>query len=313
MATYAGKISGMNNEITADDLATLRNFIIGWEHGVLNIDGCNFKAEKKDSTTVTIQKGIMFAYGYFGYLPESITIPFIKPAATQYRFIYGELDRSVTPNTFKIKVKNNQSSKKILETTFRQDYLSAIKTGIFQLPLWRIELNSNGIADIDGIYDVRELVDYIKQSHKSSSTHIVTGTIDSTVIVNKYYASVGECSNHIANCQFVHKVIEAYIQGGNDMTIQLVIDNTTSETVTVSQMYFPFITESEVGNTIYVKVTCPTTVSVALGKTNTLAKETIEFGTDVTVETSGTQKTITFPLIILEYQSGTAEITIKVV
>lgn len=216
MATYKGKISGIGNAstgenaITADDLATLRNFIFGWEYGVLNIDGYNFNAQvADDNTSVIIGKGIMFAYGYFGYLSKSITMPFIKSATTQYRFIYGELNKSVTPNTFKIKVKNNQGSSKILETTFRQDYLSEIKTGIFQLPLWCIELNSAGIVEID---DVRELRNFIKQVKNSNRTlRAVTGNIDKSVICQTQ--PIGDNTRKVASTLFVDRGIKVEIQG----------------------------------------------------------------------------------------------------
>lgn len=47
--TYTGRISGIGNEITADDLAEIRNFFLGWDYGVLDVDGT---ITTPDSTTV---------------------------------------------------------------------------------------------------------------------------------------------------------------------------------------------------------------------------------------------------------------------
>lgn len=211
---YKGKISGIgnattrNNEITADDLAILRNYIYGWEFGVINREGWNFNATVSDNkSSVIVEKGIMFAYGYFGILPESVTMPFIKSSATQYRYIYAEIDRSVVPNTFMIKVKNNQGSNKIKPTTFRQDYLTAIRTGVFQLPLWQVELNSEGIVEIK---DVRDLKDYImKVKHTDNTTSKVTGEISTSAIATTQ--PITDNSEKLATTNFVHLATRDYI------------------------------------------------------------------------------------------------------
>ena len=196
------------NEITVDDIAILRNYIFGWEYGVLNIEGCNFNAKLDESgSAVILEKGIMFAYGYFGYLPESITIPFIKPSATQYRFIYAEIDRSTIPNTFIIKVKNNQGSDKIKPTTFRQDYLTAIRTGVFELPLWRVELNEMGIVKL---VNVRDLIDYIRTvKHSDSTTGKVLKKIGATATGTNQ--PITDRSRNLATTWFVHEAVRNYI------------------------------------------------------------------------------------------------------
>lgn len=207
-----GKISGVgdsetrNNEITSDDLAILRNYIYGWEYGVMNREGWNFNA-RKEGNNVIVDKGIMFAYGYFGIFPKTYTIPFIKPSATQYRYIYAEIDRSIVPNTCTLKVKNNQGSNKIKPTTFRQDYLTTIRTGVFQLPLWRVELNNNGIVKI---VDVRDLKDYImKAKHSEKTTGKVTGEISPLAIATTQ--PITDNSEKLATTNFVHLATRDYI------------------------------------------------------------------------------------------------------
>jgi hypothetical protein len=206
------KISGIGNaktrtnEITADDIAVLRNYCYNWEYGVINREGWNFNA-RIDGNNVVVEKGIMFAYGYFGIFPETYTIPFIKPSATQYRFIYAEIDKSVIPNVCALKIKNNQGSDNIKPTTFRQDYLSTVKTGVFQLPLWRVKLDSSGIVKIES---VRELKDYIeKVFHTNETTGKVTEEISGYALV--VTQPTNDNSKKLATTLFVHNAIRDYI------------------------------------------------------------------------------------------------------
>ena len=82
MAEYKGEISGIGvsaartNEITADDVAVLRNFIVRWESGV--ISGLQEDTEKRTDTSLIITRGLMFAYGYFGFFPRSFAFYFNK-------------------------------------------------------------------------------------------------------------------------------------------------------------------------------------------------------------------------------------------
>ena len=94
MGTYYGKISGIGNpterinEITADDLATLRYFQIGWDYGVVDRQGYNFLVDTekhKGTSSVEVGKGIMFAYGYVGYV-DSCVFEFIRKDRGVYHF-----------------------------------------------------------------------------------------------------------------------------------------------------------------------------------------------------------------------------------
>lgn len=211
MGTYYGKISGIGNpterinEITADDLAALRYFQIGWDYGVIDREGYNFSIKYEINTSsVEVGKGIMFAYGYLGYVDKCV-LEFIRPAISQYHIIYVELDRSKIPNTCILKVKNNQSSTSI-ERTFRQDYLDKVRTGIFQLLLWRVKVGSNGIEEV---VDLRKLYDKPKQVQYSINTKRVVGKIDSGVTA--VTQPNNDNSNKIATTMFVHNATRDYI------------------------------------------------------------------------------------------------------
>lgn len=211
MGEYQGKISGVGNkdtrynEITADDLATLRYFQIGWDYGVIDRQGYKFDISYQLGTSsVEVSKGIMFAYGYVGYV-DSCKLEFIRPAIPQYHIIYVELDRSKIPNTCTLKVKNNQSSTSI-ERTFRQDYLDKVRTGVFQLPIWAIKFGSNGIESVE---DLRPLQDKSKQVYYTPNCKSVFGSVSSTATATTQ--PVTDNSNHIATTEFVHLATRWYI------------------------------------------------------------------------------------------------------
>lgn len=301
MGTYYGKISGIGNpterinEITADDLATLRHFQLGWDYGVINknllrtdtvllnkeilnsevvdaegwyvSDFINVSANEiysknlsgiailtydtnknligresfknnlwqntnsnvkyikingliseLNSTKVTgssfngiiannklvMNSGVFFAYGYVGFV-DKCELEFIRPAIPQYHIIYAELDRSKIPNTCTLKVKNNQSSTSI-ERTFRQDYLDKVRTGLFQLPLWRVKVGANGIEEV---VDLRALKDKPKQVEYAPYCKSVFGSIAPSVTATTQ--PIADDSKKIATTEFVHLATRDYI------------------------------------------------------------------------------------------------------
>lgn len=212
MGEIVGRISGIGiateriNEITADDLATLRHFQIGWDYGVINRQGYNFSTVySKGTSTIEVGRGIMFAYGYIGYV-DKCKLEFIRPSIPQYYIIYVELDRSKIPNTCTLKVKNNQSSPSIVGT-FRQDYLDKIRTGVFQLPLYIVKIGSNGIENVKAVDNFRP---NIKQVEYAPQCRRVVGEVAAGAKVA--VQPLGEDnSERIATTDFVHRATRAYI------------------------------------------------------------------------------------------------------
>lgn len=146
-----GVISGYQNEIDKNNVALARKFIFGYDYGVIKDSfAASVTTGLQGSSAVLLQKGLMFAYGYVGGIIENATLDFSLPSGTQYHFIYAEIDMSKIPNVFYIKTKNNGRA---TTAEWRQDYLSSVRTGVFQLPLWRVKLTSNGITEIT---DLRE-------------------------------------------------------------------------------------------------------------------------------------------------------------
>ena len=166
----------------------------------------SFDILAQDDTMLKLNKGYIVAYGYVGY-EEPKTFYFNKTAATQYHFIYGEIDRSVIPNTFELKVKNNQGGSQIKPTTFRQDILSMVKTGVYQLPLYRIKLGSNGIEEVKDIRDIKNTIKRVQYAD------ITTGKIVKEIWGDTIATTqpTSDNSKKIATTMFVHNAIRDYI------------------------------------------------------------------------------------------------------
>lgn len=234
MVEQKTKISGTGNsttrenEITADDLASYRYYLIGWDYGVVNRENYNFSVDYNvGESNIKVGKGVMFAYGYVGYV-DSCEIYLIRPAIPQYHIIYAELDRSKLPNTCILKVKNNQSSTNI-KNTFRQDYLDKVRTGVFQLPLWRVKIGSNGIEEV---VDLRDKKDSIKNVYYADKCERVYDFINSRVKATTQ--PITDNSEKIATTMFVHNATMAYI--GSSKEIRVIIGGELSEYDGVSHL-----------------------------------------------------------------------------
>lgn len=164
-----------------------------------------------EGNRLEISEGYAFAYGYVAYAP-STTLYFNRTSATQYHIVYLEIDKSVIPNLCAIKVKNNQASNIIKPSTLRQDILSIVKTGVFQLPLFIVELNSKGIVSVQ---DKRLKTKYIKQVNLCEET----GRITEQLLAGAYMAEQPEISEETpdkmpSTVLFVHNAIQHYLKGG---------------------------------------------------------------------------------------------------
>lgn len=218
---YKGIISGVGNEttreneITPDVVASYRKFVVGHESGVIDEgDIRSFTASiisatgewKRYSNVVHVNAGTMFAYGYFGEA-EAADFTFLPPAVEQYHIIYAELDKSVIPNKCTIKTKNNQGSSRIIPNTFRQDELSTVKTGIYQLPLWIIKITQNGIESIylpRSQYDLRNIVDNINNVVEAEEAYTLKGTVAKNAIVQAGYTYP---EDGVADREYVQELI----------------------------------------------------------------------------------------------------------
>lgn len=212
---YKGTVGGIGksedriNEITSDDLAVARNYIIGYSGlldgaigGVVKDDDHDFaiSIDLDNPGHFRISDGMAIAYGYVGWC-DATFFDILLPAVEQYHLIYAEFDNSVIPNRFALKIKNNQSSP-YYDTAFRRDVLSSVKTGIFQQPLWRIKVTNKGITDAS---DIRNVIDSIEQAYYADLADIVSDKLgDGTICVKQ---AAGDDSDKISSTKFAQNEI----------------------------------------------------------------------------------------------------------
>lgn len=216
---YRGIVSGIGdaqlraNEITSDNLATTRNYMIGYDGKFSDIIGGVIKDADHDfdlsvdlnnAGGIRISDGMAIAYGYVGWCDTTL-FNILLPAVEQYHFVYIEFDNSVIPNRFTVKIKNNQSSPNY-DTAFRQDVLLSIKTGVFQLPLWRIKLTNQGVSEVT---DLRALLGKIERVYHADVTDSVAIRLESGVTCVTQAAE--DTSHRVANTEFVCSEIKRAI------------------------------------------------------------------------------------------------------
>ena len=199
------------NEITGDELAIYRNTIIGYPFGVIKFDYHDFNYFV-ESNTIHLTDGVCFAYGYFAY-HKAIDLTILPPPVENYYVIYVRIDKSVIPNTCEIKTKNNYASPQIGENAFRQDVLSTVKTGVFEIPLWLFKATNKGIDP--RFTDKRPLKDKILNVEYSDTSKIVKfndnlkGKLDNGVAATTQ--PIEDKSKKAATTEFVQMAIQAEI------------------------------------------------------------------------------------------------------
>lgn len=202
--TGKGVSADRYNEITADLVATWRNWVIGYNSDLLDSVGGvigedSFIATFTANTTfLHLSSGMVFAYGYAGYV-DSCDIDFLLPASEQYQLIYAELNKSVVPNTCIIYAKSNQNNSSVLANTFRQDVLSTVKTGVFEVPLWQVHITKDGIQEVKDIRNIRKYMQNVQYCDVATSIADFGNIGDVTAVT----ADEGDSSQLVATTEFV--------------------------------------------------------------------------------------------------------------
>lgn len=201
------------NEITGDNLAAVRNFICRYgldfnEAGcVVKDEGHDFNCVLSGKNSIRLTDGLAFAFGYFGS-SETVEFNILPPAVENYFIVYLEMNKSVVPNICEVKIKNNYANSRIDNNSFRQDELSTVKTGIYQMPLWLVRVTNQGVQELK---DLRNLKDYIQKIvHSDYGTHVLNdGTIGQNVTIPTPLQD--DISNKVANTEFAVTAIRAEI------------------------------------------------------------------------------------------------------
>lgn len=174
-----GIIAGNKNIITKDNLAKLRRFILGSGVFMSPEDGNNFGitiyyAKNK----ITVGKGALCVDGYGAYSKET-SFDFVDAATEQNWIIYAELNMSENPNELILKKINIGRA---TDRKFRQDNLAVERSGVFQLPLWRVNITNQGVQ---GATDLRNLDAYVV-SKGNFSLIILPGLVVPDYVYTKY-------------------------------------------------------------------------------------------------------------------------------
>jgi len=173
-----GDKSTGKNEIMPSFDAMILNFIIGITGCVLKNEMWEFASQVVDRG-VRIRPGIMQAHGYFAISDSEHQINYTTPATRQYARIYAEINLAVTPHDFVIKTSALSSSTSIPLT---QDNLRTNPSGIYQMPLWLVQLEANGTIIVT---DERPFADKIKQADNVATT--IAGRQISAIFESNHY------------------------------------------------------------------------------------------------------------------------------
>lgn len=218
MAKYKGIISGIGNvtertnEINPDSIAELRRFIIGKDYGILE-QGGHFEPVVIDTDRIQFGDGLIYTYGYIGKLPQPTVFVMNLGAIPQYYFAYIELDKSTIPNTCSIKLKNNQNSPYMTDTTFRQDQLSSVKTGVHQTPICLlrtsvekgVEIVENYVSGTTRVYNQNPpfentILKHIGKVNYCLDAQRIVVNIEGSVALTDYNTKVGKnlsCTRYV--------------------------------------------------------------------------------------------------------------------
>ena len=167
------------NEILPSFDARINKFIIGHTVGIISGEFNDFYASAIDRGVV-VKGGMMQAYGYFGMSDAEQRFNFVMPSTTSYIQVYAEIDLSVIPNKFEIKVSAMSNSS---EYTFRQDNLGSATNGKYQFPLWQVRLTASTIVLTDRrtyINKPLNVVNAEKSAHATLADNATRATTAST-------------------------------------------------------------------------------------------------------------------------------------
>lgn len=207
MATYTeyeGNVAGIGNvisrknEMTGDMVAPFRRFCVGQDIAIIKNPGNDFDYSV-EKNILRITPGMCVIYGYVCWCHEK-EFSILPAAAENYYYVYIRVDKSVVPNRVEVLLKNNYARKDLDENSLRQDVLSAIKTGVFELPLYLFKTNNKGIVKesflpLDEQPRVKYLVDCIAKSRYAdfaekavypSGMNIINESVASTSFVHEY-------------------------------------------------------------------------------------------------------------------------------
>ena len=218
-------ITGKNEIIPTFD-AKIFNFYSQIDPGVVASEKNKFAISIIDRG-INIGPGLVQAFGYFGMSDSPVQFNYLIPSSqTQYSKVYAEIDLSARPQTFAVKV-TPQSDSTVIE--LEDDNLSEITSGVYQIPLYLITIQTNGTITYSDIRPMIERVSYSNHSKKSdlatnSQNLIAGGTIASNVVATTQSAS--DNSRKVATTAYVTTAINN-VKNITSGTLSVAVSNTS--------------------------------------------------------------------------------------
>ena len=163
------KVTG-KNEIVPNFDAKIYNFYSQVDPGVVASEANRFPISIIDRGII-IGPGLAHSYGYFGMSDAPVQFNFVIPSSgTQYSKVYVEFDLSARPQAMAVKV-TPQSDTTVIE--LQQDKLSEITTGIYQIPLYLVAIQTNGTITFT---DQRNMLNRVAYSTHSINSDLATNS-----------------------------------------------------------------------------------------------------------------------------------------
>lgn len=143
MANYLkglGDLHTRQNEILPSFDAKIFQYITQNSPGICALDSNKFVLTNIDRG-VSIGPGMMQAFGYFGLSDTQTDFTFVYPTGSaQYSIVYAEINLAIVPHQFAVKASPQGS---VSNMPLVQDDLGQTPSGIYQLPLYLLTINSN--------------------------------------------------------------------------------------------------------------------------------------------------------------------------
>ena len=166
MTEYRGVIAGTGNAVTGINeisgglTARYLYNILGYSSGVLK-DALSEFNMTYTNLTFSVSGGQAVAYGYIGEITTTSEFTFTAPSAnSKYYFVYLDFDLRETIKKFAVSYYDNSNSD---VWSPRQDNLANNEAGRFQLPIYKIKIDSDNTITVT---DLREIKQIVKEATK---------------------------------------------------------------------------------------------------------------------------------------------------
>lgn len=161
MTEYRGVIAGTGNAVTGINeisgglTARYLYNILGYSSGVLK-DALSEFNMTYTNLTFSVAGGQAVAYGYIGEITTTSEFTFTAPSAnSKYYFVYLDFDLRETIKKFAVSYYDNSNSD---VWSPRQDNLANNDVGRFQLPIYKIKIDSDNTITVTDLREIKQIV-----------------------------------------------------------------------------------------------------------------------------------------------------------